>query len=367
MLDSDTIGFLTSEAKRLRVDLAALLAVVEVESAGKPFAIVEGEKQPLIRWEGHYFDRRLAGPSREAARAAKLAHPRAGKIKNPRGMERRYALLARAVNHDAVAWECISVGVGQVMGAHWRKLGYQSARALWESAATLQGQIELMIRYIEAFGLVDELRRKDWTGFARGYNGPAHAKHNYSGKLTAAYRRHSDTPTGVSGMLRMGATGARVREMQTLLRRAGHPLNVDGDYGPATKTALRAFQQSKGLTLDGVAGPETWSELDEYRQEPGEQPGHVKPMETKEVGRAAKGVGVVAILTALRDEFEALAARMSGVDIGFADDLSSYLTLGAGLLTASLVAYGAWGVFAARRTDEGGEHATATAQMEGPF
>jgi peptidoglycan hydrolase-like protein with peptidoglycan-binding domain len=32
---------------------------------------------------------------------------------------------------------------------------------------------------------------------------------------------------------------------------------VDGHYGPATQSAVAAFQQSNGLTADGIVGPQT--------------------------------------------------------------------------------------------------------------
>ena len=56
--------------------------------------------------------------------------------------------------------------------------------------------------------------------------------------------------------LRKGVAGAPVKILQTKL---GVP--ADGEFGPATETALKAFQQSNGLAVDGIAGPDTFLKL----------------------------------------------------------------------------------------------------------
>lgn len=52
-----------------------------------------------------------------------------------------------------------------------------------------------------------------------------------------------------------------VRPLQQLLRARNHLVAVDGIFGPVTESAVKAFQQSKGLTVDGIVGLNTWPKL----------------------------------------------------------------------------------------------------------
>jgi peptidoglycan hydrolase-like protein with peptidoglycan-binding domain len=61
--------------------------------------------------------------------------------------------------------------------------------------------------------------------------------------------------------LRSGAHGAAVKELQRELRAAGISVSVDGQYGPATETAVKRFQRAANLKLTGVADNATQSRL----------------------------------------------------------------------------------------------------------
>lgn len=61
--------------------------------------------------------------------------------------------------------------------------------------------------------------------------------------------------------LRKGAKGTAVTEAQGLLNKHGADLAVDGSFGEATLSAVKAFQREKGLTADGVIGSATWIAL----------------------------------------------------------------------------------------------------------
>jgi len=63
-------------------------------------------------------------------------------------------------------------------------------------------------------------------------------------------------------ILRRGDFGSAVVDLQEHLARWGYQLVVDGDFGEATETAVRAFQTAEGLTVDGAAGPATMGALE---------------------------------------------------------------------------------------------------------
>ena len=99
-------------AKRLGIEPAALAAVAHIESGLRTHAMVGGKAEPLIRFEGHYFDRRLSGAKREEARRSGLASPEAGAIANPPSQSARWSLLARAARLDRrAAYESSLIGL----------------------------------------------------------------------------------------------------------------------------------------------------------------------------------------------------------------------------------------------------------------
>jgi hypothetical protein len=59
-----------------------------------------------------------------------------------------------------------------------------------------------------------------------------------------------------------GATGPTVRWAQYLLvRRTLSYTQIDGSFGPVTRTAVEQFQRDTQLTVDGTVGPATWAAI----------------------------------------------------------------------------------------------------------
>ena len=75
-----------------------------------------------------------------------------------------------------------------------------------------------------------------------------------------------------SSVLKQGSTGSEVEQVQFWLGTLAQyessipSVTVDGVYGSGTAAAVRAFQRRYGLTVDGIVGHTTWTELyDQFR------------------------------------------------------------------------------------------------------
>ncbi|WP_408009339.1 C40 family peptidase [Pseudalkalibacillus sp. A8] len=71
----------------------------------------------------------------------------------------------------------------------------------------------------------------------------------------------SSSPEETS-VLDRGDRGQEVESLQTELEALGYyTYNLDGIFGPITEKAVKDFQAEQGLTVDGLAGPETLEAL----------------------------------------------------------------------------------------------------------
>ena len=270
MFDEETKTQVRKIAIELNIPAASLLAICEVESDGRMSAKINGRPEPIIRFEGHYFDRYLEGDARLLARQQRLSDPKAGAVKNPRSQVHRWKLLNRAIQiNRTAALSSTSWGIGQVMGAHWKWLGYGSVDALVaEARSGVVGQVRLMARYIEKAGLVKAIQEEDWTAFARTYNGSSYRQNRYDEKLVKAFSKHSrdagnlvpsipkqETIDGQSGdILMFGSRGIRVKQLQRALTQKGYVVVQDGLFGLICDRVVRQFQRDHLLAENGIVG-----------------------------------------------------------------------------------------------------------------
>ena len=98
----------------------------------------------------------------------------------------------------------------------------------------------------------DEVRRCSYSIHSPSIIGYGRPKYYLlTGKITAA-----DMP-----LIKKGSKGDAVKKLQQILNSKGYKLSVDSDFGPATESAVKAYQKDHGLTVDGEVGEKTWGSL----------------------------------------------------------------------------------------------------------
>ncbi|MBT8166451.1 MAG: hypothetical protein HKO63_10795 [Acidimicrobiia bacterium] len=72
-------------------------------------------------------------------------------------------------------------------------------------------------------------------------------------------------------LYRRNDTGEAVRDIQHRLTRLGYDLDITGTFDAVTYEAVRAFQERRGVPVDGIVGPDTWRELVEADRNVGDR------------------------------------------------------------------------------------------------
>jgi hypothetical protein len=197
---------LASEADFIRlaneyaVEGAAFRAIAEVESGSLGGFAPDGRL--IILFERHLFSRLTN--HRYDATHPHISNPTPGGY--PRTQAERWEQLAQAYALDPeAAFKSASYGRAQILGLNYQGFGFETAgeyvRFLAQSDAN---QLEAMLRFARVNGLIDELQRHDWAGFARRYNGPGYAQNLWDQKMAEAYARISAEMAAQYGSLLPG-------------------------------------------------------------------------------------------------------------------------------------------------------------------
>ena len=105
----------------------------------------------------------------------------------------QHARLSAAMEIDSIAAiEGTFWGMFQIGGFNWKRCGakshYDFMERMWRNE---REQLELFAEFLRRSGLLKHLQAKNWTAFARGYNGPSYAANSYHTRLAKAYKKHS--------------------------------------------------------------------------------------------------------------------------------------------------------------------------------
>lgn len=145
----------------LPFEFAMLKAFIAVESGGKGFDSKTGKL--LIQFEPAWFKKKVPyAPSGKWS---------VNKV-DVQSKEWEAFNNAFSLNPDG-AMESTSIGLPQIMGFHWKKLGYSSVGAMWDDFKVSEtNQVKALVKFIETDKmLLKAMKEKDWHRIASIYNG----------------------------------------------------------------------------------------------------------------------------------------------------------------------------------------------------
>ncbi|MGE0046158.1 MAG: N-acetylmuramidase family protein [Hyphomonadaceae bacterium] len=169
-------------AASLGLEAAVIRAVIQVESAGAGF---DGGK-PLILFEPYWFSQATGG--RFDSTNPNVSQPTIRRTDLGGTQAARWAKVTEAYGLDtAAALGATSWGAFQIPGRYFAACGYPSVYAFASDIAQSETrQLAAFERYLRAQSLIAPLQAKDWTGFARAYEGEA-GSGAYATALSNAY------------------------------------------------------------------------------------------------------------------------------------------------------------------------------------
>lgn len=184
-------------AQLLDCSPAALKAVQKVETGGRGGFWNEPERRPVILFEGHIFWQQLKkrgiSPEQHVTGNENILYEKwtnrhyVGGVKEYGRLEK-----ARAIHKEA-ADASASWGMFQIMGFNHAACGENSVASFVDMMHKSElHQLLLSLRFINANPKMRlALQQRDWTEFAKRYNGPGYAKNQYDTKLRSAYESFS--------------------------------------------------------------------------------------------------------------------------------------------------------------------------------
>jgi hypothetical protein len=270
MFSQEIIDAIVQAAEANHWPPSALLAVVECETSGKPFE--QDGHTPSLLFERHKFYSELQKhqPGKlKSAIIAGLAIPkwnRKTQYKDQGTSAGRLNVIAKARAIDQeVANRAASWGLGQTMGFNAERLHYPNATDMVaELSKGIAEQIDALVREIKTSHLDKYLVAKNFSAFAKGYNGPGYAQNNYDTRMKTADERWERRLQQISQGEFYTKPGKTVTLVyQTKLKELGFNVGkIDGDWGDLTTGACSAFQRREGLKVTGHPNDETTALLD---------------------------------------------------------------------------------------------------------
>ena len=174
---------LNAAAQLLGCEVAAVKAVVKTELGVR--SAFDAQGRPTILYERHYFHKLTQGKYDKSD--PDLSSPLAGGYDK---FSEQYPKLERAMKLDkAAALKSASWGAFQIMGANHVAAGHASVDSFVAAMKrSVADQADAFVNFVKSDAVLKKsICEKDWTTFAKRYNGPGYAKNAYDTKMKENY------------------------------------------------------------------------------------------------------------------------------------------------------------------------------------
>ncbi len=181
-------------AEELGVEVAAIKAVVEIEAGAKHEGFWANGK-PIINFDLSMF-RKFASRNKinlsryQRSHAVVFAKPNRARYGSYQAAQQARLDAARTID-DKTAIEGTFWGMFQLGGFNWKVCGTSSPDEFVRlMSRSERDQLELFAEFIRETGMLPLLKAKNWSAFARRFNGPSYARRGYHTRLARAYAKY---------------------------------------------------------------------------------------------------------------------------------------------------------------------------------
>lgn len=194
LCDEDGGSIYDSLAIELGVEVAAIKAVSSIESGRSHVAFITAGS-PVVNVDVPIFKDALSEAGYDVdslMRAVPDAFERPSRAIYPDLLMAQRAMYRAASSiNDSIAKSCTYWGMYQIRGSNWQLCGAKSIDDFVDKMSlSTNMQHRLFANYIKNSGLDKMLKKHDWVGFARAYNGEGYERSAYHTRLAEAYANY---------------------------------------------------------------------------------------------------------------------------------------------------------------------------------
>ena len=160
-MNLELVEIIIKVAKEFGYEDAALASFIETETGGKGFDKTTGKI--IIQFEPAWFRKK-----------APYAPSGAWSVNKVDVQSKEWIAFNDAFSKNKnAAMESTSIGLGQIMGFHYKRLGFKTVGEMWDDAkASLENQVRQICKFIQTDkNLLKAIKNKDWNTIASIYNG----------------------------------------------------------------------------------------------------------------------------------------------------------------------------------------------------